>query len=129
MSVMQSTVGEERGAGETFEYPAPSIFIDGQWRMAGGGETIEVRNPATSSTIADLLVANRADLDEALTAVQRTFPLWRGTSAFERANILHKAADLMRARARYIGQVCTTEQGKLLSEATAEAFASADIFD
>ena len=129
MIVMQGTVGEQRGTDTTFDYPAPKLFIDGRWRMSSGGETIEVRSPATGATIAALPVADRADLDEALAAVQRTFPPWRSTSAFERAKILHKAADLMRARARYIGQVCTIEQGKLLSEATAEAFASADIFD
>jgi succinate-semialdehyde dehydrogenase / glutarate-semialdehyde dehydrogenase len=129
MGATQGKVAEQSGSNGNFEYPAPRLFINGQWRSSGGGEAIDVRNPATGSTIATLPVANRADLDEALAAVEGTFPLWRNTSAFDRANILHKAAQLLRERARYIGQVTTTEQGKLLNEATAEALASADIFD
>ena len=114
---------------ETFEYPAPRLFIDGYWRMGSGGDMLDVRNPASGAGIASLPVANKADLDEALASARRTFARWRNTSAFDRANILHKAANLLRERAHYIGQVGTTEQGKVLSEATAEAFASADIFD
>jgi succinate-semialdehyde dehydrogenase / glutarate-semialdehyde dehydrogenase len=114
---------------ETFDYPAPRLFIDGHWRMGSGGEILDVRNPASGAAIASLPVANKADLDEALAAAQREFERWRKTSAFDRGNILHKAANFLRERAHYIGQVSTTEQGKLLSEATAEAFASADIFD
>ena len=120
---------EEGMLNDTFVYPSPSLFIDGQWRKASGNETLDVRNPSTGATIACLPVANKADLDEALAAVERKFPHWRSTSALDRANILHRAANLLRERAQYIGRVTTTEQGKLLSEATAEAFASADIFD
>lgn len=112
-----------------FEYPAPSLFIAGQWRGASDGGTTPVRNPATGETIADLPVATHADLDEALQAARNGFEVWRRTSAYDRAKVLHAAAALMRERARYIGAVTTTEQGKLLSESSAEAAACADIFD
>jgi succinate-semialdehyde dehydrogenase / glutarate-semialdehyde dehydrogenase len=111
------------------EYPAPTLFIGGNWRASGDGGTIPVRNPATQEVIADLPVATRADLDEALAAADAGFRTWRAVSAYERANILHKAAQLMRERAPRIGAISTTEQGKLLGESTAEAFACADIFD
>ncbi len=114
---------------DAFQYPAPKLFIAGVWRMASDGNTQPVLNPATGQTIADLPVANTADLDEALAAADAGFKVWRKTSAYDRARILHDAARLMRERSRYIGSVCTTEQGKPLSESSAEAFACADIFD
>lgn len=114
---------------DAFDYPAPKLFISGIWRMASDGNTHPVLNPATGQTIADLPVANTADLDEALAAADAGFKVWRKTSAYDRARILHDAARLMRERARYIGAVSTTEQGKPIAEATAEAVASADIFD
>jgi succinate-semialdehyde dehydrogenase/glutarate-semialdehyde dehydrogenase len=114
---------------DAFEYPAPKLFIAGVWRMASDGNTQPVLNPATGQTIADLPVANTADLDEALAAADAGFKVWRKTSAYDRARILHDAARLMRERSRYIGSVCTTEQGKPLAESSAEAFACADIFD
>lgn len=114
---------------DAFDYPAPKLFISGIWRMASDGNTQPVLNPATGQTIAELPVANTADLDEALAAADAGFKVWRKTSAYDRARILHDAARLMRERARYIGAVSTTEQGKPIAEATAEAIASADIFD
>ncbi|WP_428149784.1 NAD-dependent succinate-semialdehyde dehydrogenase [Brevundimonas sp.] len=114
---------------EAFTYPAPKLFIAGVWRMAGGGSTQPVLNPATGETIGDLPVADEADLDEALAAADAGFKIWRKTSAYDRARILHDAARLMRERSRYIGSVSTTEQGKPLAESSAEAMACADIFD
>lgn len=114
---------------DAFTYPAPKLFIAGVWRMAGDGGTQSVLNPATGETIGDLPVANEADLDEALAAADAGFKIWRKTSAYDRARILHDAARLMRERNRYIGSVSTTEQGKPLAESSAEAMACADIFD
>lgn len=114
---------------DAFEYPQPKLFIAGQWRMAGGGDVQPVVNPATGETIAQLPVANQADLDEALAAVENGFQIWKRTSAYDRAKILRAAAQLMRERSTYIGMVSTTEQGKPLAEAAAEAYACADIFD
>lgn len=114
---------------DTFEYPAPKLFIAGRCRMGGGGDAQPVLNPATGQAIAELPMATTADLDEALAAVEAGFPLWRGTSAYDRAKILKAAAALMRERASYIGAVTTSEQGKPIRESSAEAFACADIFE
>ncbi len=47
-------------------YPALSMIIDGE-RVAGGGRrTHSVRNPATGETLAELPLADAADLDRAL---------------------------------------------------------------
>ncbi|NIJ07291.1 succinate-semialdehyde dehydrogenase/glutarate-semialdehyde dehydrogenase [Sphingomonas vulcanisoli] len=110
-------------------YPAPSLFIAGIWRAASDGGMIPVVNPATGETIADLPVATRADLDEALAAADIGFKIWRAVSAYDRAKILRAAAQLVRERAPLIGAISTTEQGKPIAESTAEAFACADIFD
>ncbi|MBN9479169.1 MAG: NAD-dependent succinate-semialdehyde dehydrogenase [Bordetella sp.] len=97
--------------------------------MGSGGDTLPVRNPATGGELARLPVADRADLDEALAAVDKAFPVWRAVSAYDRAKILKKAAALLRERAPYIGAVSTSEQGKPLAESTNEALACADIFE
>jgi len=120
---------KETSVTEAFSYPAPKLFIAGTWRMATNSATQPVVNPATGQTIADLPVAGTADLDEALAAADAGFKIWRRTSAYDRARILHEAARLMRERSRYIGSVSTAEQGKPLAESSAEAMACADIFD
>jgi succinate-semialdehyde dehydrogenase / glutarate-semialdehyde dehydrogenase len=111
------------------DYPQPKLFIAGVWRGASTGETREVFNPATGDVLATLPVASAADISEAAHAAHAAFPAWRATSAYDRAAILHRAAQLMRERAAHIGAISTLEQGKLLAESTAEARACADIFD
>jgi succinate-semialdehyde dehydrogenase / glutarate-semialdehyde dehydrogenase len=111
------------------DYPAPCLFIDGKWRGASTGDTRPVFNPATGDVLAELPVASSSDIDEAAGAAHRAFAGWRKTSAYDRANILKKAAQLMRERAAAIGHISTLEQGKIIAESTNEARACADIFE
>ncbi|MCS5734520.1 NAD-dependent succinate-semialdehyde dehydrogenase [Herbiconiux daphne] len=111
------------------DYPELALLIGGEWRDTAGRDTLPVIDPATGGEIARLPVASIADLDDALESAAKAFPLWRDTPAFDRYNILRRAAELLRLRADAIGRATTIEQGKPLAESTAEAHAAADIFD
>ena len=104
------------------------LFIDGNWRSGEGRDTHSVINPATASGIADVPLASKADLEEALAAAARAWPLWRATEVEKRSAILHKAAALLVERADHIGAILTQEQGKPLAEAKAEVIGSASMF-
>ena len=112
-----------------FEYPQPKLFIAGIWRETGARERKPLYNPATDEELAGVPCATNADLDEALLKAHNAYPAWRAVSAFDRAKILRKAGDLLRERAAHIGRISTAEQGKPVAQASAEAAASADIFD
>lgn len=111
------------------QYPDLFLLIGGEWRGAAGRDTIPVVNPATGVVIAQLPVASTADLDDALDSAAAASLMWREMPAFDRYQILRRAGELLRERASSIGRVTTFEQGKPVAEATAEAFAAADIFD
>ena len=104
-------------------------YIDGKWVQPDSGKTQDVMNPAKNLAMTKLGHASKADLDRALKSSQKGFNTWRKVSAFERSKILHKAADLVRARADEIARILTMEQGKVLAEAKAELMAAADIID
>jgi succinate-semialdehyde dehydrogenase / glutarate-semialdehyde dehydrogenase len=110
-------------------YTSLEHYIDGSWVKASGAKTQEVVNPATSKSIGELRHASRGDLDKALAAADKGFKTWRKVSAYERGKILHKAADLVRARAEEIAKVLTQEQGKVLMEAKLEVLSAGDILD
>ena len=95
----------------------------------GGRKGEDVINPATEKPLAHLPHASKADLDEALEAAKKGFALWRATSAYDRAKIMRKAADLMRERHDAISKIMVQEQGKVYAEARAEVITSADIID
>ena len=104
------------------------LYIDGQWRAGRGGQA-PVLNPANEETIGSYAVADRSDLDDALAAAARGFEKWRRTSAFERAKVMRRAADLLRERKDSIARAMTLEQGKPLAESRGETAAGADVID
>jgi succinate-semialdehyde dehydrogenase/glutarate-semialdehyde dehydrogenase len=110
-------------------YDDVNLFIDGQWRVATGGQTLPVVNPATGQRLGKVAHAQQPDLDAALAAVQKGFQVWRKVPAMNRAKVLRGAADLMRQRVDDIARVVTMEQGKPLAEAATEVRTSADILD
>lgn len=110
-------------------YADLKLFIGGEWVAGGARKTQPVINPATGETIGELPLASTADLDRALEAAQRSFPLWRAKAPHERGRILRRAADLLRERTDVIARLATQEEGKTLAETRWEVGLSADIFD
>jgi succinate-semialdehyde dehydrogenase/glutarate-semialdehyde dehydrogenase len=113
----------------TAEYPNTELYIDGDWRGADAGETLDVINPATGAPIGQVAHARKADLDAAVEAAQDGFKAWKQVPAFERYQLMRKAAVLLRERAEDIAAVMTMEQGKPIGEARIETLAGADIID
>ncbi|QXI27381.1 NAD-dependent succinate-semialdehyde dehydrogenase [Pseudomonas vanderleydeniana] len=110
-------------------YVNTQLLIDGVWCDAQSGKTLDVLNPATGLVIGQVAHADIADLDRALAAAQRGFDTWRWVPANERAQLMRKAAQLLRERAEGIAQLLTQEQGKPLSESRVEVNSAADIIE
>ncbi|MBV1798574.1 NAD-dependent succinate-semialdehyde dehydrogenase [Siccirubricoccus sp. G192] len=110
-------------------YPNVQLHINGEWRPARSGRTLEVLNPATIEVLGTVAHAGRDDLDEALEAAEKGFQTWKKVSAFDRSKLMRKAADLLRSRADAIAALMTQEQGKPLPEAKMEVMAGADVID
>ena len=105
------------------------LFINGAWRSGEGRDERPVYNPATAGTIAELPVATIADLDEALAAAERGWPVWRAKTPDERATLMRKAAGIIRERVEHIATLLTLEQGKPIAEARGEVLSAAGLFD
>ena len=110
-------------------YAELGLYIDGQWLNGSGRKGEDVINPATEKPLAHLPHASKSDLDLALESAKKGFALWRATSAFDRAKIMRKAADLMRERYDNISKIMVQEQGKVYVEARAEVMTSAEIIE
>ena len=52
------------------------LFVDGAWRDAEGGKTLEVTNPATGEVLARVADASPADGDAALAAAHAAQASW-----------------------------------------------------
>jgi succinate-semialdehyde dehydrogenase/glutarate-semialdehyde dehydrogenase len=105
------------------------MYIDGKWCDADNGRTYEVINPATEEVLAEIAYGGRSEAKRALESAQRAMPGWAKLTAWDRAKVLKKTADLMRERCDAIARTLTLEQGKPLAESRAEILHSADTFE
>ena len=106
-----------------------AFYVDGQWGDAASGKRYEVINPATEEAIAEVALGTRADCKRAIDAAAKALTTWMKTTAYDRAKILKKTAELMRQRADDFARTLTMEQGKPVPEAKAEVLHSADTFE
>lgn len=111
------------------KYPDTKLFIGGEWRDAISGRSIPVIDPATEETIGTVAHAGVEDLDLALEAVTEGFRIWSATGAFQRSQLMRKAAGLLRERADAIAAIMTAEQGKPLAQSKMEVLGGADTID
>ena len=96
-------------------------YINGEWRAAVSGETTENRNPARPDELIGLFAASGAEeVDAAVSAATEAFRGWAATSAITRANILHKAANILEGRIPQVGRDLAREEGKTLKEGIGE---------
>ena len=110
------------------DYPAVSMIIAGERVTGGGRRTHAVINPANGEVIAQLPLAEPADLDRALDAAARGFARWRKSTAPERAAVLEGAARLLLERQEAIARAAVLEQGKTLAEARMEVLMVVGLF-
>ena len=97
------------------------MFIDGEWRDATSGATEEATSPATGESLGPIAWGDRADARHAIAAANAAFPSWAARTGFERAALLHRAADAMERRADDLARILTLDQGKpLKAEAEVE---------
>ena len=73
------------------------LLIDGGWRPALTGQTLDVIDPSTGRPMARAPAAQAPDVDLAVTAARRAFDegRWLGVGATERGRCLLRVADLI----------------------------------
>ncbi len=110
--------------------PPGSHFIDGVFVDDPAGAPLDVLYPATGEVIARLHEATPALIDRALAASARAQAGWARTRPVERARILRRTADLIRARNRALSELETLDTGKPLQETlVADAASGADALE
>ena len=102
------------------QYPSLHMIIDGEKVSGGDRRTFDVVNPVTGETLAELPLADPADLDRALEVAKKGFAIWRHSTPQQRASVLQGAARLLQERADDLARVATMEEGKPFPEAKIE---------
>ncbi|OJF95582.1 NAD-dependent succinate-semialdehyde dehydrogenase [Pararhizobium antarcticum] len=95
-------------------------YIGGQWTANGANRTFEVRDPATSMSLAWVSALDADEATAAINAASTAFSKWRALLPQERARILRRWYDLLLAARGDLALIMTLEQGKPLAESEGE---------
>jgi succinate-semialdehyde dehydrogenase/glutarate-semialdehyde dehydrogenase len=82
---------------------------------------ISTTNPATGEQVKTFDALSEEQIDEKLRRAAETFREYRKTSFAERARMMTRAAEILEDEAEEFGRLMTTEMGKTLASAAAEA--------
>lgn len=105
------------------EKPHYQLFIDGAWVEGGDGQVMSSLNPATGQEWATFACALASDVERAISAARRVLndPVWRDMTQTQRGKLLYRLADLIEEHAQRIGEIETTDSGKLLAETASQS--------
>jgi len=103
-------------------------FIGGEWHEADGGRRFASRDPADlRQVVAEAPLSGRSDVDRAVQAAGAALPGWRLLPAPRRGEILFRAAELLIRNKRRLGQLVTSEMGKVIAEGLGDVQEAIDI--
>jgi aldehyde dehydrogenase (NAD+) len=121
-------VARELLFGDLWEYdPAPEsaspqlqeryeLFIDGAFRKPKSKKYFDTISPRDGKKLAEIALANDADVDAAYQAAAKAFPAWSALPGKERGKYLFRIARLLQDRSREFAVAETLDGGKPIKE-------------
>ncbi|MFT3864246.1 MAG: aldehyde dehydrogenase family protein [Solirubrobacterales bacterium] len=94
------------------------LLIDGRWRGAAAGGTIEVIAPASERTLARVAAGEAADVDAAVKAARAQLDgEWSRLTPAERGRLINRLADLVEGEGERLARIEAVDVGKPVVDA------------
>ncbi|GAA1360958.1 gamma-aminobutyraldehyde dehydrogenase [Streptomyces beijiangensis] len=93
-------------------------YINGEFREAADGRTLDVTDPCTGEVYETSALSGAADVDAAMEAAAAAFPAWRDATPAARQKVLLRVADLFEERADELIAVESRDTGKTIAQMT-----------
>jgi len=94
------------------------LWINGEWVQAA--DQYDLTAPYSGEVIASVGKASVVQVEQAIEGAHAAFLAFKKTTAYERAEILYKVVEIMRARSEELARILTLEAAKPLSASLAE---------
>ncbi|MBX9963323.1 MAG: aldehyde dehydrogenase family protein [Burkholderiales bacterium] len=92
------------------------LFIAGKFVPAEDGATLATVNPHDNSTLAEVAMAGKADIDKAVAAAKAAFPKWSRMAAMDRGRLILKLADRIEEKAEELALLESLDTGHPLRD-------------
>ena len=94
------------------------FYIDGEWVDPVVPNEFDVINPATEEAFAQISLGSKADVDKAVAAAKKAFPIYSGWSVGQRIELLERIIALYEKRRSEVAQAISMEMGAPITLAT-----------
>lgn len=101
-------------------------LVGGEWTHSRSGELIPIESPVDGSLVGYIQAVTQQEVDEIVEISRSARQSWAQKHMFEKAEILHRAAELLEERAEEIAQILMMEIAKDKKSALSEVRRTAD---
>lgn len=109
------------------KYPAVRNFVQGRFVDDGATALLDVFDPREGIVISRVPLSAGSDVDSAVAAARAALPEWAATPLKERVQVLYRYRALLEKHLDELAALVHEENGKVLSEATAEVLKSIEL--
>ena len=109
------------------KYQQVQNFIDGQFVPSSSSRTLEVTSPLDGALLSTVPLSSAAELDAAVKAAQKAFPIWSKTPIKERVQVFFRYKFLLEKHLKELSDLIVEENGKTYTEAAAEVEKSIEL--
>ncbi len=104
-------------------------YYGGAWHKPLGGRMIETINPGTGESLGPVMDGSAADAEAAIKPAKEAFRTWRRVPPLERAKLLRKIAEILRANADELALIDAADCGNPYTEMKSDALVAAAQLD
>ncbi|MFF6787205.1 aldehyde dehydrogenase family protein [Streptomyces sp. NPDC012510] len=107
------------------------LLIDGKQVPAADGRTFTAVDPSNGTALAEVALAGKADVDQAVAAAREAFtaPEWAAMRAADRGRLLYRIAEAIRDQGERLARLESQDVGKPLGQARRDVEAAARYFE
>ncbi|KAG9142194.1 hypothetical protein Leryth_007637 [Lithospermum erythrorhizon] len=105
--------------GEVYKY-----YVDGEWKKSSSGKSVAIINPTTRKTQYKVQACTQEEVNKVMEMAKAAQKLWARTPLWKRAELLHKAAAILKEHKAPIGECLVKEIAKPAKDAVTEVLHS-----
>ncbi|KAE9609789.1 putative glyceraldehyde-3-phosphate dehydrogenase (NADP(+)) [Lupinus albus] len=112
---------------ETLEGDVYNYYADGEWKKSSSGNSVAIINPTTRMTQYKVQGCSREEVNKVMNSAKSAQKLWAKTPLWKRAELLHKAAAILKEHKAPIAECLVKEIAKPAKDAVTEVVRSGDL--
>jgi betaine-aldehyde dehydrogenase len=127
---MTTAVSPQIAAGQAIPLPkSRGVYYGGAWHEPNSGRFLDTISPGTGLSLGKVADGGAADIDAAVASAKAAFKEWRRVLPLERAKILRRIAEVLRANAHELAMIDAANCGNPVREMVSDAINAASKMD